>query len=157
MKRNLNRNKRLIGGRSGVSMVELMVAIAIIAILSAVVVPNVIAWRNNAQFSAAVRQVKSTIEGMRMEAIRTNMPTVIFFNGTGIFSTQTRGIIAGAAVLNPLVNRQLPASVTVNANNNQQLTFNNRGLATPRTVTIQHSNGLSNQIVVNITGNSRIQ
>jgi len=142
---------------SGFSLYELMVVIAIIAVLSAIVVPNMISWRNNSQFSAAVRQVKSTIEGVRMAAIKRNLPVNLFFNGTNIFTTQTRAITAGAAVLNPLVNHGLPPGVTVNANNGGQLNFNNRGMATPCTVTVQHTNGLSNQIVVAITGSSRIQ
>ena len=143
--------------RAGFSLMELMVTIAIIGILTAIAVPNVISWRNNSQFSAAVRQVKSTIEGTRMAAIKSNMATDLFFNGTNTFTTQTRAITAGAAVMNPLVNHQLPPGVTVNANNGGQLNFNNRGMATPCTVTVQHTNGLSNQIVVAITGSSRIQ
>lgn len=143
--------------RAGFSLMELMVTIAIIGILTAIAVPNVISWRNNSQFSAAVRQVKSTIEGTRMAAIKSNMATDLFFNGTNTFTTQTRAITAGAAVVNPLFNHQLPPGVAVNANNGGQLNFNNRGMATPCTVTVQHTNGLSNQIVVAITGSSRIQ
>ena len=152
----LERN-RILSNRSGFSLMELMIAFAILAILAAIAIPNAIAWRNNSQFSAAVRQVKSTIDGTRMAAIRTNMPADVFFNGTPIFTTQTRSVVAGAAVLNPLVPHQLPAGVTVNSNNGGQLTFNNRGLATNCTVTVQHANGLNNNIVVAITGSSRIQ
>ena len=147
----------LISGRAGFSLMELMVIISIIGLLAAIAIPNAIAWRNNAQFSAAVRQVKATIEGMRMDAIKRNLPTTLIFNNTGTFTTQTSGIVGGVAVVNPPVNHQLPTGVTVDANNDQRLTFNNRGMATPRTVTVQHTNGLSNQIVVAITGSSRIQ
>ena len=143
--------------RSGFSLMELMITLAIFAILAAIAIPNAIAWRANSQFSAAVRQVKSTIDGTRMAAIRTNMPTDVFFNGTGTFTTQTRAIDAGVVVLNPLVNHTLAAGVTVNSNNGGQLTFNNRGMAQNTTVTIQHTNGLTNQVVVAITGSSRIQ
>jgi len=143
--------------RTAFSLLELMAAIAVIAILAAIAIPNVVAWRNNAQFSAAVRQVKSVIEGTRMAAIKSNLPAGLFFNGTGLFTVQTRGIVGGAAVLNPFVNHQLPAGVTVNANNGGQLNFSSRGMATPCTVTVQHSNGLSSRIIVAITGSSRIQ
>ena len=143
--------------RTAFSLLELMAVIAVIAILAAIAIPNAVAWRNNAQFSAAIRQVKSAIEGTRMAAIKSNLPAGLFFNGTGIFTTQTRGIVGGAAVLNPFVNHRLPAGVTVNANNGGQLTFNSRGLATPCTVTVQHTNGLTNRIIVAITGSSRIQ
>jgi len=158
MKRYSKRSMRLIGRQTGFSLMELMVTLATLAILAAIVIPNMIAWRNNSQFGAAVRQVKSTIDGMRMAAIRTNLPTTVSFNNTGTFTTQTNGIVAGAAVPNAAVNRQLPAGVTVFSNiDPAPLTFNNRGLATPCTVTVQHTNGLFNQIAVAITGSSRIQ
>ena len=147
-----------IKNRSGFSLIELMVAIAIFAVLAAIAIPNAIAWRTNAQFNAAVREVKAAIEGTRMAAIRTNLSADLFFNGTNTFNTQTQAIVEGDSTPGALVAHQLAPGITVAANNGGQLTFNNRGMASNRTVTIQHPNGLlTRQIIVTILGSSRIQ
>ena len=150
------KSRTTIGSHAGFSFIELMVAIAVIGILASIAIPNAIAWRNNSQFNAAVREVKSAIEGARMAAIRTNLPADVFFNGTNTFNIQTRDIVAGVAVPRALVAHQLAPGVVVSSNNGGQLTFNNRGMATNMTITIQHANGLMRQIVVAIVGSSRI-
>jgi len=135
-----------------------MVAIAIIGILAAVAIPNVIAWRNNSQFNAAVRKVKSGIENARLFAIKSNLPTdVLFVNGANTFSIRKWDRAAGVEGLaDPFV---LPPGVTVTSNfaNGGRLRFNNRGMANNGTVTVQHANGLSMDVIVDITGTSRIQ
>ena len=153
-----SRNAGMINNRFGFSLMELMVTIAVIGVLAAIAIPNALSWRTNSQFNAGIREVKSAIENTRMAAIKTNMATNVTFNGTRTFQTQTRSIIAGAAVLNPPVNHQLPTGVTANANNGGVLTFNNRGMANlGGTVTVQHTNGSNRQVVVAVTGTSRIQ
>lgn len=151
---------RMFKNRSGFSLMELMVTIAIIGILAAIATPNAIAWRNNAQYSAAVRDVKSAIEGTRMAAIKSNLSANVTFNNTNSFDTQNRGIVAGVAAPRAVVTHQLAPGITVNSNfPGNRLVFNNRGMLNPPTgtVTIQHTNGLSLQIVVSIVGSSRIQ
>lgn len=148
-----------IGNRFGFTLMEMMVTIAIIGTLAAIAVPNMIGWRNNAQFNAAVREVKLAIEGARMAAIKTNLPATITFNNNNVFATQAQNITAVGTVPAALVTHQLNPSVTVNSNfGGNQLTFTNRGMpAVPGTVTITHANGRAANIVVAITGNSRIQ
>lgn len=145
-----------INNLNGFSLMELMVSIAVIGILAAVATPSATAWRNNAQFNSAVREVKSAIDGTRMAAIRTNLPANVTFDGTNTFTTQTRGIVAGVATPGAAANHQLEPGATVNANNGGVLTFNNRGMASNMTVTIDHTNGLCRQIVLSIVGSSRI-
>ena len=147
------------GHQAGFTLLELMVTIAIVAVLASIAIPNTVAWRNNSQFNAAVREVKSAIEGARMAAIKTNLPATVTFNGTGTVTTQTQEIVAGVATPGTTVDHQMAPGVTVSANNGGVLTFNNRGMApgANMTITVDHTNGLSRDIVVSILGSSRIE
>lgn len=68
--------------KSGFTLMELMVAIAIIGILSAIAVPNVIQWRNNAQANAAARDMYSGFQMAKSEAVENNMNCTIVFDTT---------------------------------------------------------------------------
>lgn len=135
---------------------ELMICIAIFAILASIAIPNAITWRNNAQFNAGVREVKSAIEGARIAAIRTHLPATVTFNGTGTFTTQTQAIANGQAVAGNIVNHQLGPGITVTAVSGGVLTFNNRGMASNMTVAVD-GYGLSRDIAISILGSSVVQ
>lgn len=141
----------------GFTIMELMVAIAIMGILSAVAIPNMIAWRNNMQFNSAVRMVKISIEGTRMDAIKANMPSRLdFFVGGDTFDSVKWDPAANAGAAP--VTHQLPPGVTLTNSTfaGDQLQFNSRGMANNGTVTLRSSGGLCRQIRVALVGSSRI-
>jgi len=144
--------------KSGFTLMELMITIAIISILAAIAIPNAISWRRNSQFTSAVREVKGNMERTRLFAIRSNAPAdLVFVDGANSFTTVRRERVAGALNAIPQVH-QFDGGITLTSTfGGGTLSFNNRGLANPGTVTINGPNGLTRNIVVVITGNSQVQ
>ena len=140
---------------AGFTLIELMIIIAIFAILSAIATPNVIAWLRNSQFNTAVRDVKAVMGDMRMSAIKSNSDATIRFDGDNTYETEKRNRGTG----NPPVPQEhtLAAGISLTSDfSSNELTFGSRGMATEGTVTIQSDNGLCREIDVSRVGTSRI-
>jgi len=76
------------GDKKGFTLIELMTVIAILAILSAVALPNYIRHRNNQQVIRAARQIYSTLQSAKMAAIKDNTTVFIdFVVGSGSAGT----------------------------------------------------------------------
>lgn len=148
--------------KNGFTFIELMTTIAVIGILSAIAVPNMISWRNNMQFNSAVRMVKSAIEGARMNAIKSNMPARLgFTDGGDTFIIEKWDMAANNFVVPPEIHQLPPGVILADSNFNlDQLQFNSRGMplnAIPGTLRLENDAGdLCRRIVVASVGSSRI-
>ena len=65
---------------SGLSMVEALVSMVILAIIAAIALPNFIAFRQNSQLGAVTRELFSGFQQAKMTAIKRNTNCTITFN-----------------------------------------------------------------------------
>jgi len=67
-------------GRSGFTIIELLMVIAIIGILAAVGVPNFLNWLPKYQLKSAARDLYSNLHLVKMSSIKSNASWAIVFN-----------------------------------------------------------------------------
>lgn len=124
---------------SGFTLIELMIAFALVAIVASIAVPSFFTWRSEAKLRSAVSVIRGDLEMARSRAMRENNFVAVLFNTTNYLVF----IDDGAGGGNPgdyirhadeklLRNRQLPAGVTIdlsktNFNGVDQTRFNGRG------------------------------
>jgi type IV fimbrial biogenesis protein FimT len=163
-------NKRL--KNSGFSFYELMVVIAIIAIISAIAIPNMIAWRADAKFRGAVANLKGDLNMAKLIAVKENAFVVVNFDpdGNGVASGRYMIFVDNGATLGAFDNgerifrnRQLPAGVSIDLagtdfNGNDYTRFNERGLPDETgSVEMVSSTGDQRNIGLNRLGRINIQ
>ena len=80
--------------RPGFTLIELMVVIAVMAIVSAIALPNMMRWRHDREFTTGMQRTISVMNSARAYAVRENANAVILFdteeNGFRAFVDITR-------------------------------------------------------------------
>ena len=67
---------------SGFTLIELLFVIVVVAVLSAIAIPNFLSWRTNMYVKAAARDLYSSMQEARMLAVTRNSSTAIIFDTT---------------------------------------------------------------------------
>lgn len=117
------------GNKKGFSLLELMIVIGIIAILSAITVPNLIGWYQHQGLRSAVVELQSNLQLAKLFAVKQNQSCRININtGAGSYNipdigkTVLLGTYSGGVVFGSPPGQGTTAGV---------LTFNSRGLCSP--------------------------
>jgi prepilin-type N-terminal cleavage/methylation domain-containing protein len=139
----------------GFSLLEMMVVIGIIAILSAIAIPSFIQWLPKHRIGSAAREVKSTLEFARSNAIRTNADVTVNFD----WDNERLTVVDADAVT--LRTRQLPGDVDLDdIDLGASVTFTGHGFSDKSggvVVVNTSDNTLILSITLTVGGNARIQ
>jgi type IV fimbrial biogenesis protein FimT len=123
----------------GFSIIELLVIVAIIAILSAIGTPAFFQWRGDAKLRDAVSSLRGDLEMAKLRAMRENEFVAVLFNTDNYLVFIDDGAGAGGVAENYnrdgdekiLRNRQMPAGVRIDLGNttfaDDRTRFNGRG------------------------------
>lgn len=150
---------------TGFTILELAVVVAMVAILTAIAIPNTISWRNNAKLNGDVLNLRGDLEMAKLRAIKENANVAVLFNANGyeIFIDNGDGggvannwVRDGGEVL--LTNKQLSDGVTMATNfTSSREQFTPRGRCNGGTAVITNSAGTTKSIAVSIIGRIRVQ
>ena len=120
----------------GFSFLEMMTVIAIIAVVSAIAIPNMFGSRGRARVGGAVDNLKGDLNYARITAVRESAMVVVRFDENGYLIFLDRN--ADANPINWVFgsedrqfrNRQLPSGVALDASDlpDNVMRFNRRGL-----------------------------
>ena len=101
--------------KRGVTLIELVVVFAIIALGAVLMVPNMGAWMPNYRLRNATRDLVSTMRVAQMRAVSNNMEYQVSITG-GSYTLQrySSGLAAWVSEGDPAA---LPTGITINSNN----------------------------------------
>ena len=117
---------------------ELMVVIAMLAVLSALAIPSLVEWRNESKLKDAVSLLRGDMEMAKLRAVREDDFVAILFNANGytVFVDDGAAADRGDWEIDPneqvLQIRQLPAGITIDVAHvdmflDDRTRFNGRG------------------------------
>jgi type II secretion system protein H len=154
--------------QAGFSLIELMVVIAIFAILLSIAIPNFIGKMPAKRLESAAGDVNAALQRARMVAIKENTCVVIEFSS----SSDNYRIYADNGGANPdnacnktqdtdestIKARKLPAGVDlVSATPQSTIRFDSRGFPdNSATISLKNTSGPTWTVTLNITGSTRI-
>ncbi len=95
--RSRERGSPISTGRAGVTLIELMVALGILALVIAISLPEIASWAENQRARGVARSVADLLLQARVEAMRTGERHVVFFGNPGTSDPSGNAVEMGGA------------------------------------------------------------
>ena len=152
---------RFCNKQSGFTLIELIVIIAILAVVAGIAVPNFLSYMPKSRLNGAARQVMGDLMAARMKAVSLNHRVKVFFYSNYQYkicddanNDDTVDDGEGDVQLRDIQNEY--HDVTLSTTNNP--IFHPRGTASPlgTTITLSSSSGSKKYVKVRYTGRVKI-
>ena len=151
--------------KGGFTILELMMVLAVIAVVTAIVTPNILAWRNNAKMRDAVDNLMGDLQMAKISAVKENNNVAVLFNPTSyrVFVDKDSSWVQDADERLLRV-RKLPAGVKFDLSHpdwtftNNRTRFNSRGRANiAGTAVIVNLEGRQRDVILSTLGRIRVE
>jgi type IV fimbrial biogenesis protein FimT len=149
----------------GFTLVELMIVIAIFAVIAAVITPTFLASRDHSKVKGDAVNLRAVFESAKLRAIKHNTNVVVRFPDTTSYQVfiDTNRNNAQDAGEDLIVNETLAPGVTITSNTftDNDMAFNPRGMAngpnSTGTITMTSPGGERYSVVVSSFGRVRME
>lgn len=133
--------------RSGFSTIELVVVLAIAAIIAAIALPGWKSWSHNAALNSSIRQIQSELHAIKMRAAAENVGfQFAYLQDANEYTIQRDS--------KPLQTKPITQGTTITKTGT--ISFSPRGTAGSNRVRLRNAAGACRQIVVSATGRVRV-
>jgi prepilin-type N-terminal cleavage/methylation domain-containing protein len=141
----------------GFSIVELMVAVLLLAVLAGVAIPSLIALNGQLQLSSAANQVSGDLQLSRMKAIAKRKKfRVTFDTATETYQVEENTGCTSSSYSAAAPARSLPTGINITSVTANPV-FQCSGTASGATINLANANGQTKSVIVNLVGRVRIQ
>jgi len=148
-------NTRIKAGTSGMTLIEVLVAAALFAVLYAIAVPNLQAMRAPYALESATYQVASHLNMTRQRAITRNKRHRIVFTSGGYHVEKEA---SPSSFVNDSATFAMPDGVVIGSPSPSNPIFNSRGmLAAAVSVTVSMTGVGTKTVTTNVLGHTTIQ
>ena len=135
--------------KKGVTLIELIIVFAIIAIGAVLAVPNFGPWLANYRLRTATRDIASNLRTAQMRAVSNNVNYQVLFDGVARTYILRRD--SGGVWFNDGATQTLPTGIIMNMDVGNQIQFNPNSSTTPGvtvSITLQNTKGTNRTIRV---------
>jgi type IV fimbrial biogenesis protein FimT len=147
--------------RDGVTLIELIIVMVIIAVGATLMVPAIGAWLPNYRLRSATRDIVSTMRTAQMRAVSNNFQYRVNMNASDVSANSyVLQRNTGGLWVNDEALQTLPSGITIfrNTFNNQRTEFNPNSTSSAGSITLQNTRGTQRRVIIAAaTGRVRIE